>query len=193
MSNEVIIYFLLAFVVANFGAAIFISLGRMSLRKIIGLNNSEVARHYLLLLVGQAKRKIVIYDDGHADKGSYYSEKEVLHAIETRLRAHPDLLMQCVFNYPVPKPLSTKFAGDHRVDLRTTGLGDHAPPDVRMTVIDDGRMVYSTQYNPTLKVWQFELVDCSSIMRWALKRAVKTEFGERIGLVEQKFSQASET
>ena len=184
---------LLLLIVAYSVSMVFMSLGRMSIRKLIGLNNSDVARHYFLLLLAQAQRKVVIYCDGERHTDSYYWDEEVLNAIERKLREHPEITLQCLFNHPVPNPLSSKFEGEHQVDLRSTGLEDSAPRDVRMIVIDDGRMTYSTRYNPAYKAWQFELVDCLTVMRWALKRVVKGEFGDSIGLLEQKFSEASET
>lgn len=191
--NNPIVNVLLLFIVVHSLSMVFISLGRLSTRKLIGLNNGDVARHYFLLLIAQAQRKIVIYGDGDPHNDSYYWDEEVLNVIERKLGEHPEITLQCLFNYPVPEPLSTKFEGEHRVDLRTNGLEESAPRDVRMMVIDDGRMTYSTRYNPAYKAWQFELVDCLTVMRWALKRVVKGEFGNNIELLDKKFSEASET
>lgn len=185
----VVIIFMVAAAVSMFR----VSLGTMGTRKVIGLNNTDIAKHYFLLLLGQAEDKMVIYDDGDADNDSYYWDDEVLGAIEKKLQEHPEFTMRCVFNCPVPDSLIGKFAEERRIDLRTVESGSNTPRDARIKVIDDGRMAFSTRYNPVFMDWQYELTDCLTVMHWSLKRVVKRELGASLALIEQKFSQASET
>lgn len=170
-----------------------VSLGTMGTRKVIGLNNTDIAKHYFLLLLGQAEDKMVIYDDGDAVNDSYYWDDEVLGAIEKKLQEHPEFTMRCVFNCPVPDSLIGKFAEERRIDLRTAESGTSTPSDARIKVIDDGRMAYSTRFNPVFLDWQYELIDCLTVMRRSLRRVVKRELGASLALFEQKFGQASET
>ena len=72
MMTNLTVNILLLLIVAYSVSMVFMSLGRMSIRKLIGLNNSDVARHYFLLLLAQAQRKVVIYCDGERHTDSYY-------------------------------------------------------------------------------------------------------------------------
>lgn len=66
----------LLLIVVHSVSMVFISLGRMSIRKLIGLNNSDVARHYLLLLLAQAQRKTMTYRDGDRHAACYYWDRK---------------------------------------------------------------------------------------------------------------------
>ena len=122
---------------------------------------------------------------------SFYSDQEVLNAIDTKLRENPRFVMKCLFNCPVPHPLSTTFARETRVNLRTTGLGKDRPRDTHMKVIENGRMAYFTQHDFGSTVRQYELVDCLTVRPWALKGVVKRELGDCLKLFEQRFRLAS--
>ena len=120
--------------------------------------------------------------------------KEVLNAIERKLREHPEITLQCLFNHPVPNPLSSKFEGEHQVDLRSTGLEDSAPRDVRMIVIDDGRMTYSTRYKPSV---QGLAVRTGRLFNSNAMGTQESSEGVNLATVSgswnKKFSEASET
>ncbi len=186
-------YSLMIVTIVISGWMLVLHVSRMGARRITGLNDGDIAKRYFLLLLGQAKRTMVVYDDGNEVQDSFYSDQEVLNAIDTKLRENPRFVMKCLFNCPVPYSLNTKFASETRVNLRTTGLGKDRPRDTHMKVIDNGRMAYFTQHDFGSTVRQYELVDCLTVKPWALNGVVKRELGDCLKLFEQRFSQASPT
>ena len=165
--------------------------GRMGTRRLTGLNDSDTSKRYFLLLLGQARHKMITYDDGNDVEDSVYKDQEVLKAIEEKLREHPEFTMQCLFNCPVPDSLRTKFAEEHRMAFRSTGLGKEAPRDTHMKIIDDGRMAYFTRHDYGSVVRPYELVDCLTVAPWALKSVARGEIGDCMELFDKRFQQAS--
>ena len=156
--------------------------GRMGTRRLTGLNDGDTSKRYFLLLLGQARHKMITYDDGNDVEDRVYKDQEVLNAIEEKLRERPEFTMQCLFNCPVPDSLRSKFAEEHRMAFRS---------DAHMKIIDDGRMAYFTRQDYSSMVRPYELVDCLTVAPWALKGVVRGEIGDCMELFDKRFQQAS--
>ena len=164
--------------------------GRMGVRRFTGVNDGDTAKRYFLLLLSQARRQMIVYDDGDDAEESIYKDDEVLSAIESKLSSHPEFTMRCLFNCAPPKALREKFEALPCVDLRTTGLGEKAPRDPHLKVIDGGRMAYLTRHSFGSRSTPYELVDCLTVAPWALKGVARAELGGCLEAFDQKFQQA---
>ena len=172
-------------------SAIVYGIGKMGSRKLTGLNDPETAKRYFLLLLGQAREEMLLYDDGDSVADSIYADQEVLSAIKRKLDEHATFTMRCLFNCPVPEAFQEAMHGEDRVDARTTGLGEDAPRDTHLKVIDKGRLAYLTRHGYGSMVRPYELVDCLNVASWALKGAVREELGGHMETFEKRFATAA--
>ena len=127
-TNAAIMYFLSLFLVVYSVASTFYSLGRMGTRKIVGLNNSELSKHYLLLLLGQAKHKMIIYDDGDEEKDTYYWDEEVLRAFEEKLQEFPELTFAVFVQLSYSRTLEQKVLRTSPSRPQNYGVGRRRTP-----------------------------------------------------------------
>ena len=167
------------------------SIGRMGTRRLTGLNDRDTAKRYFLLLLDLARHRMTVYDDGNDVQDSIYRDAEVLEAVEKKLRKHPEFSIRCLFNCPVPTPWCEGFAQDPRMEARTTGLGERAPRDTHLKVIDGGRMAYLARHAFGAMDRPYELVDCLNVAPWALTRVAREELGDCLERFDQRFQQAS--
>lgn len=164
-------------------------LGKMGARRINGLNDPTTARRFFTLLLNQAKEKMIVYDDGSNVADSIYTDPHVIDAIEAKLHGTPGFRIECLFNCPVPTPLLERFGDHDRVEMKTTGLGEKAPRDTHLKIIDGGRMAYLTQHEYDSLTRAYELVDCLTV--WRLKRVARKELGGIMDLFDARFRQAA--
>lgn len=193
MFATIIAYTLTVVVVICSIALLVLHAGKMGTRRLTGLNDPDITKRYFLLLLDRAQKNMVVYDDGNDVEDSVYSDDDVLSAIDTKFEQQPEFRMRCLFNCPVPEPLRLKFAQGSRLDARSTGLGDRAPRDTHLKVIDNGRMAYLTRQDYNSMTRNYELVDCLTVAPWVLKRVARSELGACVTLFEDRFQQALPT
>ena len=163
---------------------------KMGVRRYTGMNDDSASKDYFLLLLNEAKHKMIVFDDGDAVENSIYWDDDVLDAIAEKIHENPKFTLQCLFNCPVPEPFN-RFEQEPRIDARTNGLGDTAPRDVHLKIIDDGTLSYLSKHEFSSRTRRFELVDCRTVYFWALKGVAKFELENRVDWFDQTFQQAS--
>ena len=163
---------------------------RMGVRRLTGLNDSDITKSYFLILLGHAQNEMIAYDDGNDVEDSVYTDDEVLNAIEKKLHENPRFEMRCLFNCPVPEVLKNKFDQESRLDLRSTGLAENAPRDTHLKVIDGGRLAYLTKHEFNSMNRYYELVDCLTVAPWVLRRVARAELGQSLNRFNERFQAA---
>ena len=151
------------------------------------INDDDRAVGSFKELLAQAHSNMMIYDDGNKMKGSIYMNKEVVHAIEEKLRDMPDFTMRCYFNHDENDTLFRKAFNDHdRVDIRTRSDEDR-PDDTHYKIIDGGRMAYLSRHEHGSSKRKFQVIDCRRVSESAFKDMTDSLLGEYKKDIEQKF------
>ena len=149
-------------------------------------NDDDLAVDSFTDLLEKAGLNMTVYDDGNNMEGSIYTKQEVVDAVKKKLSNVPSFTMRCYFNYDEKDILFRKtFDGEARVDIRTRG--GTRPDDTHYKIIDAGRMAYLSQHGHGSRQRKFQVVDCTSVSKFALKSVTDNILGEYKKDIEQKF------
>lgn len=182
----------IAYVIAALAVAfLVVRASQMGARRFSGSNDGETAKRFFLLLLDQAKDEIIVYDDGNDVADSIYADETVLDAIQDKLDNEPGFSMKCLFNCDGPQPLRDRFSDEQRVAIRSTNLGEKAPRDMHLKIVDRGRLAYLTQHEFNSTTRLYELVDCLTVWSWGLKKVARRELGDCMEQFDQRFAAAA--
>jgi len=130
----------------------------------IEANDDESTKANFRELLEEARRSIVIYDDGDKVSDSIYMDQQITELVRQKLEANPDFQMQCLFNFDEPDLLFRKAFNDYasRVEIKTR---DRTKPRlaIHYKIIDDGAKAYLSRHLPGSSTRRFRIVDCTNV------------------------------
>lgn len=139
-----------------------------------GENNDSLTKKHFLALLRDAKKSIVIYDDGNKLAGSIYVDPEILRALQQKLEETPGFEVQCLFNCSDPDlPFRTEFSQHSSVKIRTRASNKPEFP-VHYKIIDGGEKAYLSSHGLGETKREFQIVDCTAVPRWYRRYAKDT-------------------
>ena len=125
----------------------------------VGMNDGKVAAKSFIDLVKDAKEEILICDDGNDMADSIYNDKQVVDAIDSRLREKPQLSVRCLF-YSTENTLFTKTFTAHQQVAIDRGS---ARRRVHFKIIDHGLKGYVSSHEYGESDRRYRMYDCSRV------------------------------
>ncbi len=134
-------------------------------------NDDNIAKKKFLLLLGEAERRMLVYDDGNDNPHSIYNQTDVIERIKEKLRTTPQLKLDCVFNDDDETLFKKTFLNHDQVSIR---LRLRNPKRVHYKIID-GQKGYISRHEHDSVDRDGEWVDASAIWpplasRWLIFR-----------------------
>ena len=133
-------------------------------------NNDTIAKRWFSELLAEAKKRMIVYDDGNDDEHSLYNDAGIIEKIREKLRATPGLRIDCVFN-------------DDDETLFTRAFGDNPQVSIRLRLsnrqrihykIIDGRKGYISRHDHGSPERDAKFVDATAmwpiLSRWLIFR-----------------------
>ena len=136
---------------------IWMTFGLLLLRLEVDMNDSRVAAEAFIELLRDAKRTMLICDDGNDMPDSIYNADDVIEATRTALAANPDLQLQCLFSSDDETRFSRAFAREPRVIIKRQG----PRRDVHFRIIDGGQKGYVSAHAFGSGMRRYRKYDCS--------------------------------
>ncbi len=117
---------------------VWMTFGLLLLRLEVDMNDSRMAAEAFIDLLRDARRTMLICDDGSDMPDSIYNADEVIEATRTALASNANLQLQCLFSSDDETRFSRAFAREPRVIIKRQG----PRRDVHFGIIDGGRKGY---------------------------------------------------
>lgn len=129
---------------------VWMTFGLLLLRLEVDMNDSRVAAEAFIDLLRDARRTMLICDDGNDMPDSIYNADDVIEATRAALATNADLQLQCLFSSDDETRFSKAFAREPRVLIKRQG----PRRDVHFRIIDGGRKGYVSAHG-------YRKYDCS--------------------------------
>ena len=124
-------------------------------------NSNDEAQRIFLDLLGEATTEIVIYDDGDTQAGSLYQSREVVRALEDKIRANPEFKIDCVLNDATGATLFERELARHsNVRIRPRSAD---PSRIHYKIID-GRKAYVSCHEHGTTARNRRMIDCTNAL-----------------------------
>ncbi len=124
-------------------------------------NSNDEAQRIFLDLLNEATKEIVMYDDGDTDAGSLYQSRDVVRAMEAKIRSNPDFRVDCVLNKRTGETLFEKeLASYPNVRVRQR----RADPSRVHYKIVDGRKAYVSCHEHGRTIRNRRMIDCTNAL-----------------------------
>ena len=113
----------------------------------VGENDDNQAVEMFVRLVGEARRSIVIHDEGTDSPESVYNSDEVMEAVKRRIRER-GIEVHCLFNDAEPlKLLDLAREDECRDRIRIWyARGERSKPDIHYKIVDGGKLVHVSNH-----------------------------------------------
>ena len=164
----------------------------VKLKAVVKMNDNSAAGEAFTELLGEAQRRMVVYDDGDGGERSIYNNKDILAKVKDRLEEKKDLRIQFCFNCDEPELLFRKEFENNphpRVSIKTLHLDkDSRPDDMHYKIIDDGQMAHLSRHKFGSEERRFKLVDCRVRPKFVSDFVTQAMLGEYLDDFEEKFS-----
>ena len=153
------------------------------------LNAGPVAMEEFLKLLDEARREMIIYDDGDMVADSIYAMQELVDAVREKLKSSSEFRMRCLFNAPDDSlPFMKAFGhGVDRVTIKPRDRNRH-PFRTHYKIIDGGRKAYLSEHSLGSRERWFKIVDCTKVPEKHVQRASELAFGGCLNDFNQAFA-----
>ena len=125
-------------------------------------NSDKTEVEHFIALLNEAKKSMVVYDDGKKMKGSIYENQEVIRAVRQKLSNNPGFRLSCYFNFDADMPFTKELGKCHGVRIEV-GQGGQPNNDVHYKIIDGGLKAYLSRHEFASKERQYRVIDCSGV------------------------------
>ena len=126
------------------------------------LNTDNTAVEHLVALLDEAKKSMVVYDDGNKMDGSIYENQEVINAVRQKLSNNPGFKLSCYFNFNDAILFTEELRECCGVQIKV-GQGDRPDDDVHYKIIDGGLKAHLSRHELDSKVRRYRVIDCNSV------------------------------
>ena len=141
------------------------------------VNDDDSVVTNFIELLSEARTSMVVYDDGNDMEGSLYNDPRVIDAVRSKLRAHPDFQLQCLFNCDHDVKFRKELAHEQGVDIRTRlDAGD--PGKIHYKMIDGGVKAYLSLHALGSRKRKFKIVDCTTVSKRHRARVAEGVLGK---------------
>ena len=141
---------------------------------------------YFMRVLEEADEQMIIHDDGDRVDGSIYNHKEVIAALDRRLKSGSKLKVRILFNSPGVQLDILKLAKRHGNRLRIRyRKGGRPVGDIHYKIADRRMGCFSEHDEGSTgrKIWVYEF-------QHAPRKAQDWVFGDTVRRFEQEFAQA---
>ena len=180
---------ILAVVGCAFYALIWMTCSLVTVRKRRIRNDDDVAKATFLEVLNDAKKTLIVRDDGDSSS-SPYRDAHIVEQVRARLRRNEDLAIRVLFNYCEDgnqlAALQAEFPGRDRLDIRYL-LPERRPfKEIHAKIADNGRHGCLSVHEKDAQERDLEKFDCSQ--SWLGRQLV---FRRHIADFERQFQDAA--
>ena len=140
-------------------------------------NDDDSVVSNFIELLDEARTTMVVYDHGNDTEGSLYNDRRVIDAVRSKLRAHPDFQMQCLFNCDHDVKFRKELANEERVNISTRSDWDNAGK-IHYKMIDGGVKAYLSPHELGSRKRKFKIVDCTTVAERHRSRVAEGVLGK---------------
>lgn len=151
------------------------------LRFEVGHNSDTIASEVFLRLLKDARKEMLVCDDGNKMDSSIYEDDDVIAAVREKLAANEQFRMRCLFSDDEDTKFRRAFQDEHRVEIKT---GVQRRP-VHYKIIDGGRSGYLSRHKHGETQRAFKLYE--GARGWVQEMALKRYIAD----IDQEFRHAA--
>lgn len=158
----------------------------------VAVNDGDVTASSFTALLDEARRGMVIYDDGDKVSNSNYMNDEIVRNVRKKLKENPDFRIRCLFNYKEDlafREIEGSFPSQMEIRKHDSA---HRRLAMHYKIIDDGRKAYLSRHEPNDTRRHFRVVDLSNMSRFKRKLVSKAVLGTCLNHFEREFSHAGQ-
>lgn len=126
------------------------------------VNDDAAAVESFVAMLSEAQESMIVYDDGDNTAGSLYNAPQVVSAVDDKLQANPEFVLQCLFNCDDDLLFRKELAGKPQVTIRTRGSSAPAH-EIHYKIIDGGSKAYLSRHRLGSSERKFKIVDCTRV------------------------------
>lgn len=124
-------------------------------------NSNDEAQRIFLGLLREARKEIVMYDDGDTHPESLYQSEEVVQAIKAKIGANPEFRIDCVLNERTGATLFERdLDGQSNVRIRRRRAN---PSRIHYKIVD-GRKAYVSCHEHGKTARNRRMIDCTNAL-----------------------------
>ena len=130
----------------------------------IALNDGASTCNTFISLLHEARKSMIVYDDGDKVEDSIYNNAKVVESLREKLLSNPDFSIRCVFNSDETELRLRKEARDLGSGVQIRIRNPSAPVcRIHYKIIDDGLQAYLSRHKSEETQRRYRIVNCSNV------------------------------